>query len=78
MERAVRDIEKELEERLAELERQGKLLEAQRLRMRTQYDIEMIRQVGSARASRTTRATSTAAAPALHPRRCSTTSRTTS
>ncbi len=46
MERAVRDIEAELEERLAEFERQGKLLEAQRLRMRTQYDIEMIRQVG--------------------------------
>ena len=47
MERAVRDIEKELAERLAELESQGKLLEAQRLRMRTQYDIEMIRQVGT-------------------------------
>ena len=46
MERAVRDIEAELEERLAELESQGKLLEAQRLRMRTQYDVEMIRQVG--------------------------------
>jgi excinuclease ABC subunit B len=46
MERAVRDIEAELETRLAELENQGKLLEAQRLRMRTQYDIEMIRQVG--------------------------------
>jgi len=46
MERAVRDIEKELEERLAQLEGNGKLLEAQRLRMRTQYDIEMIRQVG--------------------------------
>jgi excinuclease ABC subunit B len=46
MERAIRDIEKELEERLAELERQGKLLEAQRLRMRTQYDVEMMRQVG--------------------------------
>ncbi|WP_217439744.1 excinuclease ABC subunit UvrB [Nocardia barduliensis] len=46
MERAVRDIEAELEQRLAELERQGKLLEAQRLRMRTQYDLEMIRQVG--------------------------------
>ncbi|WP_067467455.1 excinuclease ABC subunit UvrB [Nocardia amamiensis] len=46
MERAVHDIEAELEERLAELERQGKLLEAQRLRMRTQYDLEMIRQVG--------------------------------
>jgi excinuclease ABC subunit B len=46
MERAVRDIEAELAERLAELERQGKLLEAQRIRMRTQYDLEMIRQVG--------------------------------
>ncbi|RDI49680.1 excinuclease ABC subunit UvrB [Nocardia mexicana] len=46
MERAVADIETELEQRLAELERQGKLLEAQRLRMRTQYDLEMIRQVG--------------------------------
>ncbi len=46
MERAVRDIEAELADRLAELENQGKLLEAQRLRMRTQYDLEMIRQVG--------------------------------
>ncbi|PRC52982.1 excinuclease ABC subunit B, partial [Mycobacterium sp. ITM-2017-0098] len=39
-------IEKELEDRLAELEGQGKLLEAQRLRMRTNYDVEMMRQVG--------------------------------
>ena len=46
MERAVRGIEAELEQRLGELERQGKLLEAQRLRMRTTYDIEMMRQVG--------------------------------
>ena len=46
MERAIRGIEAELEQRLAELERQGKLLEAQRLRMRTTYDIEMMRQVG--------------------------------
>ena len=46
MERAIKAIEKELEERLAELENQGKLLEAQRLRMRTSYDIEMMRQVG--------------------------------
>ena len=46
MERAVRGIEAELEQRLAELDRQGKLLEAQRLRMRTTYDIEMMRQVG--------------------------------
>ena len=46
MERAINGIEQELEERLAELENQGKLLEAQRLRMRTSYDIEMMRQVG--------------------------------
>jgi excinuclease ABC subunit B len=47
MERALRGIEEELEQRLAELEKQGKLLEAQRLRMRTTYDLEMMRQVGS-------------------------------
>ena len=47
MERAVAGIEAELAERLEELERQGKMLEAQRLRMRTTYDIEMMRQVGS-------------------------------
>ena len=46
MERAITGIELELADRLAELERQGKLLEAQRLRMRTTYDIEMMRQVG--------------------------------
>jgi excinuclease ABC subunit B len=47
LERAVGTIEAELAERLAELEQQGKLLEAQRLRMRTTYDIEMLRQVGT-------------------------------
>ncbi len=47
MERALGGIESELSERLAELERQNKLLEAQRLRMRTEYDIEMMRQVGT-------------------------------
>jgi excinuclease ABC subunit B len=46
MERAIRGIEAELAARLAELEGQHKLLEAQRLRMRTSYDIEMMRQVG--------------------------------
>ncbi|MEO3884792.1 excinuclease ABC subunit UvrB [Nonomuraea sp. B5E05] len=44
---AVAGIEAELAERLSELERQGKLLEAQRLRMRTTYDIEMMRQIGT-------------------------------
>ncbi|MER6395644.1 MULTISPECIES: excinuclease ABC subunit UvrB [unclassified Kitasatospora] len=47
MERAVNDIEKELAETLARMEKQGKLLEAQRLRMRTTYDIEMLRQIGT-------------------------------
>ncbi|MBF5083542.1 excinuclease ABC subunit UvrB [Quadrisphaera sp. INWT6] len=47
MERAITTIERELEARLAEMESQGKLLEAQRLRMRTTYDIEMMRQVGT-------------------------------
>ncbi|MBC7314992.1 MAG: excinuclease ABC subunit UvrB, partial [Chloroflexi bacterium] len=43
---ALQDIEKELEERLAELRREEKLLEAQRLEQRTRYDIEMMREVG--------------------------------
>ena len=47
MERAIAGIEAELADRLAELDQAGKLLEAQRLRMRTTYDIEMLRQVGS-------------------------------
>ncbi|HUY46909.1 MAG TPA: excinuclease ABC subunit UvrB [Streptosporangiaceae bacterium] len=47
MERAIAGIEAELAGRLGELERAGKLLEAQRLRMRTTYDLEMLRQVGS-------------------------------
>jgi excinuclease ABC subunit B len=47
MERAIVGIETELTGRLAELDQQGKLLESQRLRMRTTYDIEMMRQVGS-------------------------------
>ncbi|MGI9588052.1 excinuclease ABC subunit UvrB [Janibacter limosus] len=47
MERAIAGIEAELEDTLAGMERQGKMLEAQRLRMRTTYDIEMMRQVGS-------------------------------
>ena len=46
MNRAVATIEAELAERLAELERDGKLLEAQRLRMRTTYDLEMMREIG--------------------------------
>jgi len=43
---ALRDIESELDERLAELKAQGKLLEVQRLQQRTKYDLEMLREVG--------------------------------
>src|SRR5581483_2497421 len=46
MKRAIAGIEVELQERLAFFEKEGKLLEAQRLRMRTQYDLEMMQEVG--------------------------------
>ncbi len=46
MSRAIDEIQVELEERVAEFEKQGKLLEAQRLKMRTTFDIEMMQQVG--------------------------------
>ena len=47
MKRAIASIEKELEERLEWFESQGKLLEAQRLRMRTTYDLEMLKEIGT-------------------------------
>lgn len=47
MKTAIASIEEELEQRLEEFERQNKLLEAQRLRMRTTYDLEMMRETGS-------------------------------
>ncbi len=43
---AIKNIEAELEERYAELEREGKVLEAYRLRQRTMYDLEMMRELG--------------------------------
>ncbi len=46
IQRAIGTIQDELAERLQELERQGKLLEAQRLRMRTTFDLEMMAQIG--------------------------------
>ncbi|RED83932.1 MULTISPECIES: excinuclease ABC subunit UvrB [Cohnella] len=46
MKRALVNIERELEERLAELREQGKLLEAQRLEQRTRYDLEMMAEMG--------------------------------
>lgn len=47
MKRAIASIEEELEDRVKWFEKRGKLLEAQRLRMRTTYDLEMMRELGS-------------------------------
>lgn len=46
MQKAISSIERELEERLYELKRDGKLLEAQRLEQRTRYDLEMMQEIG--------------------------------
>ncbi|MBR6941176.1 MAG: excinuclease ABC subunit UvrB, partial [Clostridia bacterium] len=46
MERSITEITAEMEERVAEFEKQGKLLEAQRIRQRTEYDMEMLRETG--------------------------------
>jgi excinuclease ABC subunit B len=46
MKSAIVTIEQELQDRLAQLDREGKLLEAERLRMRTNYDLEMLREMG--------------------------------
>ena len=46
LERAIGAIERELDDRLKVLQSENKLLEAQRLRMRTEYDLEMLREVG--------------------------------
>ncbi len=72
MAHAVSAIEEELAERLAELESQGKLLEAQRLRMRTNYDIEMMRQVGFCSGIENYSRHIDGRGPARRPRPCST------
>ena len=78
MERAIAGIESELEEQLALFEKQGKLLEAQRLRMRTTYDIEMMRQVGSCSGIENYSMHIDGRCPAPPPTACSTTSPRTS
>ena len=46
MEEALKDIEAEMEERVRFFEKEGKLIEAQRIRQRTEYDMEMLREIG--------------------------------
>ncbi len=58
MKRAMVAIREEAKNQVAAFEKDGKLIEAQRLRMRTDYDLEMMRRWASARGSRTTRGTS--------------------
>ena len=67
---ACTDIREELAERLTELKRQDKLLEAARLESRTHYDLEMLKKRDSALGLRTTRATCPAAARAQRPTPC--------
>ena len=47
MEEALHNIENEMEERVKEFESEGKLIEAQRIRQRTEYDVEMLREIGT-------------------------------
>ncbi len=77
MKRAIVTIEEELFERLKELEDQGKLLEAERLRMRTTYDLEMLREVGFCSGIENYSRHIDGRGPAPRRSRCSTTSRTT-
>ena len=78
MQRAIRDIEAEMEERVKFFESRGKLIEAQRIRERTQYDMEMLSEIASARELKTTPACSRAVRPAARRARCSIISRRTS
>ena len=71
---AVEDIQAELAQRLEELRREDRILEAARLEERTRYDLETLRETGYCPASRTTPATSPAEPPARPPGPCSTTS----
>ncbi len=67
IEGGVIEIGRELNERCAQLEKEGKLLESHRLRQRTQYDMEMLREMGFCWGSRTTRRSSTGASRASGP-----------
>nr|BFE89062.1 hypothetical protein GCM10020093_116630 [Planobispora longispora] len=75
---AIRGIEDELAGRLEEMERQGKLLEAQRLRMRTTYDLEMMHQIGTCSGIENYSRHMDGRPPAARPTPCSTTSPRTS
>ena len=75
MKRAIVAIREELGERIAWFEKHGQLLEAQRIKQRTEYDLEMMEEMGVAPALRITRATSPGAPPARSPARCSISSR---
>jgi hypothetical protein len=70
MKRAILAIREELGERIAEFERDGKLLEAQRIKQRTEFDLEMMEKWASAPASKIIRATSPTARPARARPRC--------
>jgi len=63
MKRAILAIREELRERIVWFEKHGKLIEAQRIKQRTEFDLEMMEEMASVPASRIIRATSPAARP---------------
>ena len=69
IERAVDEIRAELEEQVKQFESEGRMLEAHRIRQRTEYDVEMMVEPGSATGSRTTRGSSTAGRRGRRPTR---------
>ncbi len=74
---AIGRIETELADRLAQFEREGKLLEAQRLRMRTEYDLEMLQEMGFCNGVENYSAPLDGRGRGRPPTRCSTSSRPT-
>ena len=78
MQRAIRDIEAEMEERVKFFESRGKLIEAQRIRERTQYDMEMLGEIGFCKGIENYSRVLSGRAPAARRARCSTISRRTS
>jgi len=78
LEAAVKSIDAELRERLPELESEGKMLEAHRLRSRTEYDMEMLREMGFCNGIENYSRHLDGRAPGRRRTRCSTTSPTTS
>lgn len=70
MEEAIKNIMEEMEAQVKQFEAEGKLIEAQRIRQRTEYDVEMLREMGYTNGVETTHATWMDVKKASHPSPC--------